>query len=371
MPININFNKTNNAIKMMLQMMMEKKMGELSGKRQMDVASYQDKLIRDRSAEEDVRARGLKEYGSEIDVQAHIKKILADNAKENDPYKAAMQASLILESQGDTAGANAKRLEALQQAGPAIDAYLASLEGKTSRENLMSGLTALGPDGLKNMMDQTFSSQKQGLEKEKLGLERQKFGLDERKFVAEQGGGGGQVGKEYITRKTGQINNALGFLAPIARYMEGGGASESTGDPIEDSLMRALSKVGGSGKDLSQYAPAAGVMSEDLSEMLRIVIDGNKLTADQEQRLNEARNPAKMLMRYKEKLESAKPKPTEWWPPKALESFGQPSPPSPTAPVPAPAPASAPITPIRKYVLNTKTGEQYWVSFIGGQWVKE
>jgi hypothetical protein len=229
MPLNINFNKTNDAIKMMLNLMMEKKMGDLTGKRQMDVASYQDKLIRDRMAEEDVKARGLKEYGADINVKEYLKKTLMDVASKEEPYNNAIKSAQVYRSQGMEKEANQAYGTGLAVAGPAIDAALASLEGKVGKENLEATLRALGPTGMKDLLDQTVGAQKQKLEVDKFGLEKQKFGLEQQKFGAEQKGQGALKKTDYYTMWHTKIYNMKGFLTKMKDVLESGG--EPGGDP--------------------------------------------------------------------------------------------------------------------------------------------
>jgi len=226
MALNINRSKLNDSIQRMLSFMMQNELSKQSNERyfnrQTDVMSEQDRLMRERSAETDVRARSMKKYESEINLGEHFQKGFFDTAIKNPAFTADIQAAQGYEAIGDMVNAKKYRTRAFEKAMPALQGELEAFEGRVSPESLVAGLEAFGESGVEKMMDKAVQ---QDISKRSAGTARrgqdvtvrgqdidiQKLGLEKDKFRAEQGGPGGmgdKQRKEYIDT----IDKATSFL---------------------------------------------------------------------------------------------------------------------------------------------------------------
>jgi hypothetical protein len=212
MALNINTSGLNDSLRRLASFFMQNKLGELSNQRYMDTISEQDRLMRERGAEADVRARGLKQYESKINLDEHIKKAFIDTAKSNDAFDYNVRAAQVAREAGDEAKAKALYGRAYELAIPNLTARMNALKGKANEQDFLATMEAFGEDGVEKLMSESgqagraatsagLEEKRQGVDIQKLGLEKAKFGLEKEKFDVEQGGPGGmgdKQRKEYI-----------------------------------------------------------------------------------------------------------------------------------------------------------------------------
>jgi len=376
MPININFRNTNELLQRFLPYLMQQKLGEQSAKRQMDVYSYEDKLRREAAAQADVYTRrGIEQRHKTAEEEATAE---FERSVKKLPYVN----QLFMEYQkSPTPEIESK----IKEVGTLYDVAYGNLQqGKPIPGEVMAKLVAIDPRSeiINNIISNFTSRSGQEIEKGRLGLEGQKFGLERQKFGAEQGTVGKSSGEKYKSNKASEINNALSFMVPFAR---GGGISEdgstiATGDDALDrALMTSLRSPSANKQNYTQYAEAAGTLSEELTNMLNSVYNGDTLTPEQDKLISMSRNPAKMLKWYVDK-NNARPVNTMTAP---TTDFGKPSmggavEQEPQIPAPAvTAPAATPQVPSMSgadlppgtYIeVNTQTGERK--AYINGQWIR-
>jgi len=234
MALNINFKNTNSLLRMMLPYLMQYKMGEASNQRIMDrqMQSYseQDRLMRERSAAEDVLARRTHEYKSKINIKEALEKAFIDVAKTDVGYNNSVKMAQLAERQGDMASAQKYRDDAFNKATPTIQAVMDATKGKVSNEGFMAAMNGLGDDAIKLLMDRAtkeseleIDRSKLGLEEKKHGLERQKFGLDVQKFGAEQAGLGPFKTTDYYRVMHTKIEGVKKYLTSMKEFIESGG----------------------------------------------------------------------------------------------------------------------------------------------------
>jgi hypothetical protein len=240
---------------------MQNKLGELSNQRYMDTISEQDRLMRERGAEADVRARGLKQYESGINVEEHLKKLYYDVAAKNSGYDAEIRAAQLAQAAGDAAGYRAHMDKAFEIANPVVTAGINALAGKVNPEDLMAGLRGLGQAGYEKLMTEAgqagraatgagLEEKRQGIDVQKLGLEKAKLGLEKEKFVAEGGTTSGKT-TDYYKAMHSKIGGVQKYLASMKEYVESGGDVSTSVDwekllagPTTPKLLgQALSKL--------------------------------------------------------------------------------------------------------------------------------
>jgi len=73
MPLNINTSRLNDALRQMASFFMQNKLGEMSQQRQMDTYSEQDRLMRERSAAEEVAAQRGRKSQYDLDISKAFK----------------------------------------------------------------------------------------------------------------------------------------------------------------------------------------------------------------------------------------------------------------------------------------------------------
>lgn len=212
MALNINTSRLNDSIQRMLSFYMQNKLSEMSQARQMESYAEEDRLMRERAAEADVRSRGLKEYGNKLDLTDYFQKGFFDTAIKNDAFTAKIRAAQGAEMIGDIAKAKQDRATAFEMAVPAIMGNFEAFKGKVSPESLAAGVEAFGESGMEKMMDKAVqqnismrgaATAKRGQDIAMRGQDITVRGqnIDISKLNAEQGGPGimgDKQRKEYI-----------------------------------------------------------------------------------------------------------------------------------------------------------------------------
>lgn len=351
MALNINTSRLNDAIRRMASFMMQNKLGELSNERYMGAISEQDRLMRERAAEQDVRSRSLEEFKSKINIQDKIKEAFISTAKDNDAYTYNVRAGQVAEQAGDIAKAKSYYGRAFDLARPAVLAQFNALKGQVNENDLMASLEALGESGIEKTMTEAgqmsraitstgLEKSRQGLEGRRIALSEREQGLKEKEFVAT---GGGTKGGEKINQT---ITDAMNFLEPIARG---------------DNVMTMM------------YKEPASYMNKQLSIIQQKLLSGAPLTDDDKKAISEARDFTGVIKKYSEKRLIGQPEyrsgQLEEETNAALEAdkrAAQEAPPPPTAPAPQAAPVKV-IPPNAPKAYNPTTGETaYWD---GSQWI--
>ncbi len=262
MALNINTSGLNDSLRRLASFFMQNKLSEMSNQRYMDTLSEQDRLIRERSAESDVRARGLKQYESKINIDEYIKKAFIDTAKSNDAFDYNVRAAQVARESGDEAKAKALYGKAYELAIPNLTAKMNALKGKANEQDFLATMEAFGEDGVEKLMSESGQSaraatsaglekSRQGIDVQKLGLEKAKFGLEKEKFVAEAGPGGGGKTTDYYKAMHSKIVGVQKYLASMKEYVESGGDVSTSVDwekllagPTTPKLLgQALSKL--------------------------------------------------------------------------------------------------------------------------------
>lgn len=184
MALNINTTRLNDAIQRMLSFMMQNELSELSNERYFDrsmgIMSEQDRLMRERAAEEDVRTRGLKEYESKINVDEYIKKAFIDTAKSSDAYDYNVRAGNVAKEAGDLAKSKQYFSVAYQLAIPNLRAKMNALKGRVDEQDFLAAMEAFGEDGVEKLMTEAGTNARFGAElpTKKLQAETSKGNLD-------------------------------------------------------------------------------------------------------------------------------------------------------------------------------------------------
>jgi hypothetical protein len=154
MALNINTSRLNDALRQMASFFMQNKLGELSQQRQMDTYSEQDRLMRERSAAEDVQSRKTKDYESKINVEEYIKKAFIDTAKSNDAYDYNVRAGQVAKEAGDLARSKEYYGKAYELAVPNLTAKMNALKGKVDEKDFLATMEAFGEDGVEKIMSE-------------------------------------------------------------------------------------------------------------------------------------------------------------------------------------------------------------------------
>jgi len=138
MAIRINRERLNDAMSKMMSFYMQNKLGELSNQRYMGTISEQDRLMRERQAEEDVRARQYQSEGSRLRIGEAFQKGLLDAVK--DPgIDSLRQRYEITKMTGDTQSANALKEEYAQKVTGFINASIQAQGGQPLSNEQIAG----------------------------------------------------------------------------------------------------------------------------------------------------------------------------------------------------------------------------------------
>jgi hypothetical protein len=116
--------------------------------------------MRERSAEADVRARGLKEYESKINVDEYIKKAFIETAKSNDAFDYNVRAAQVARESGDEAKAKDHYGRAYELALPNLTAKMNALKGKATEQDFAATMEAFGEDGVEKLMSEAGTNQR-------------------------------------------------------------------------------------------------------------------------------------------------------------------------------------------------------------------
>ena len=274
MALNINTSGLNDSLRRLASFFMQNKLGELSNQRYMDTISEQDRLMRERGAEADVRARGLKQYESKINLDEHIKKAFIDTAKSNDAFDYNVRAAQVARESGDEEKAKALYGRAYELAIPNLTAKMNALKGKVNEQDFLATMEAFGEDGVEKIMAEAGTNQRANaqlpIQKSQAATSAGNLALEKEKFGVEQGGGG-KAGKQYIDLWSKPLNDAINFLEPVAR-----------GDNVFTMM----------------YQQPAGYMSSKLSEIQMRLNNGEKLSKEDEKTITQSRDLKDMIKKY-------------------------------------------------------------------------
>jgi hypothetical protein len=316
----------------------------------MDVYSYEDRLRREAAAAEDVAIRGRAESASKINYENAFKQSLL-RAQENSPLDSVMETARKYEVNGDQANADLWTSKGLAILKQYVDAEVETLTGnKATPEMFKNILLAGGTGGVERGVTEKGSNiraaQQLPIQKLQADTSAGNLALARKKDVEESVAGDGFKTTDYYKAMHTKIFNVQKYLTSMKEYIESGQdvstistdwKSLLAGPATPKLLGQALTK-------LNQYDTEA--MRKQLSPEKEAWIDRamDIATLQQEKPMGVTPEAAGRLEEQTNQAIQAEA---------------------------APALVTPPVVPIRKYVLNTKTGEKYWVSYIGGQWVKE
>jgi hypothetical protein len=289
MAFNRDFSNVNQAIQRMMSFYLQNKLGELSNERYMDTIAEQDRLMRERSAQEDALARGRAKESYGMDFNLAIQKGIISAI--NDPALDSLRKQAqLFDMAGDTERANqAKEAFASKVPGYINAAYVANTGKRPlSETEIMDALMATDTDSLMTMIkeggvnrrfEQELPIQKQqaATSAGNLALSREQFGLEKEKFGAEQGRPG-MLGEKQKTQYIDTINKVSDYLI-------------SQGVVGENSGSNYFDVFGGGSKTLNPMsAENQGKTLTALNELRLQIIKGGVPTPNQEAFLSKVWN---------------------------------------------------------------------------------
>jgi hypothetical protein len=155
MALNINTSRLNDALRQMASFFMQNKLGELSQQRQMDTYSEQDRLMRERSAAEDVAAQRGRQDQFKLDKDKAILNGLL-KAAENPDIKGLGQKSETLKIAGRMAEAEAVDKELADRIEASVGAWVQTQTGEPLDTNQFRAMIMAGG------LDKTLSASNEG-----------------------------------------------------------------------------------------------------------------------------------------------------------------------------------------------------------------
>jgi hypothetical protein len=354
---------------------MQNKLGELSNQRYMDVISEQDRLMRERAAEEDVYNQKGEQRRKFLNISEAYEKSFIEATK--DPtYTFHVKGARLAELQGDRDLAKQHYGAAFQVATPLLESTTNVLKGQVGPEDYAAWINAMGTEGLQKMMSEAgtagraaktvgLEEKRQGIDIERLGLEKSKHGLERQKFAAETGGGalGGETPlktSDYYKAWHSKIEGVKKYLVAMKEGFDDTGTIDASidlkqlqklwgGTSIPEILGRALTKL----NTLDTKAYRSPLSAQDESWIDR----SQDITGLKQEFEGEAMGG---LVAERPDAETVKRM-------EGVESTAV----NPPAVAVAPPPVKSPYEGTRKHVRETATGQEYWIVLRNGQWIRE
>jgi hypothetical protein len=215
----------------MMSFLMQNKLGELSNERYLDTLSEQDRLMRERSAQEDVMARGRAKENYGMDFNLAIQKGIISAI--NDPALDGLRRQAQLyDMAGDTERAKqAKEAFASKVPGYINAAYVANTGKRPlSEAEIMDALMATDTDSLMTLIKEGGVNrrfeQELPIQKQQAATSAGNLALGQKQFEAEQGPGGTTAttkATDYYKNMHTKIGSVQRYLASMKDYVESGG----------------------------------------------------------------------------------------------------------------------------------------------------